>query len=472
MSGGKTDQLMERLRNGGSISRHEGLSLVALLSIPAILSELAGVLMSYIDASMLGHLGSSQAAAVGLVSSSIWMCWGLSSAAITGYHVLIGQRIGANDTDSVQALVREAISASLLFALSISLIGCGISPMLPVWLGAPPDVASLATDYFFLYCAGFLFVVIEFLLSGMLRVAGDMKTPSCLNVTMCLLDVVFNALLIFPTSTYHVLGCELTIPGMDMGVRGAALGTILAESITALCLLYIVLIRSPHLKLISGVARFFTFHWLKSSFKIGFPISLQHILLTGAQVAIAMMVAPLGTAAIAAHSLAITAESLCYMPGFGIRSAATTLTAQTFGAKRLELTYTLSGQSIFSGIAVMTGIGIFMFFAADGMMRMMTPDPEIIQLGAAALRIEAFAEPFYAASIVACGCFIGVGDTRIPCIMNLVSMWIVRIPLVYFMTSSMGFIGVWIAMAIELAFRGTIFLIRYRFFDWMHNKKR
>ena len=141
------------------------------------------------------------------------------------------------------------------------------------------------------------------------------------------------------------------------------------------------------------------------------------------------IVAPLGAVSIAANSFAITAESLCYMPGYGIGEAAATLTGQSIGAGRKELAKRFAKITVWSGIISMTVTGIAMFIAAPAMMALLTPDTAIRTLGVSILRIEAFAEPMYGASIVAAGAFRGAGDTLVPSMMNFFSIWFVRITL-------------------------------------------
>jgi len=201
--------------------------------------------------------------------------------------------------------------------------------------------------------------------------------------------------------------------------------------------------------------------------KIGAPMGLQHLLMGGAQIVSTLIVAPLGTVAIAAHSLGITVESLCYMPGFGIAEAATTLVGQSFGAGKRMLTQQFARMSAGLGIAVMTFMGVLMWLFATELMAVMTPVEEIIAIGARCLRIEAFAEPLFAASIVINGVFIGAGDTLRPAIMSLASMWGVRLTLAALLATTYGLPGVWTAMAIELSFRGVIFLIRLMRGGWL-----
>ena len=170
--------------------------------------------------------------------------------------------------------------------------------------------------------------------------------------------------------------------------------------------------------------------------------------------------APLGTIAIAAHSLAITVESLCYMPGFGIAEAATTLVGQGIGAGQRLLTRSFAYMSVGLGIAVMTLMGVLMWVFAPELMGIMSPVESIVSLGADVLRIEAWAEPMFAAAIVCNGVFLGAGDTLKPAIMSLGSMWLVRLTLAAALASRFGLKGVWTAMAVELTFRGLLFLIR------------
>ncbi|WP_373749326.1 MATE family efflux transporter, partial [Bacteroides heparinolyticus] len=196
---------------------------------------------------------------------------------------------------------------------------------------------------------------------------------------------------------------------------------------------------------------------------------LEHFVICGAQIMTTVIVAPLGVFAIAANSFAITAESLCYMPGYGIADAATTLVGQSLGAKRRRLTRSFARITIFMGMAIMGVMGVAMYIFAPQIIGLMTPVEEIRELGIMVLRIEAFAEPMFAASIVGYGVFVGAADTLVPCLMNFFSIWIVRLSLAALLAPTLGLKGVWIAMCVELCFRGMIFLIRLKRERWMKN---
>ena len=141
---------------------------------------------------------------------------------------------------------------------------------------------------------------------------------------------------------------------------------------------------------------------------------------------------------------------------------------QSLGAGRKKLAESLACMAICLGIAVMTVMGAMMYAFAPDLMSVMTPVVEVQQLATLVLRVEAFAEPMFAASIVCYGVFVGAGDTFMPCTMNLVSIWFVRVTLAVAMATTMGLYGVWLAMAIELTFRGIVFLMRFRSGKWMH----
>jgi Na+-driven multidrug efflux pump len=155
------------------------------------------------------------------------------------------------------------------------------------------------------------------------------------------------------------------------------------------------------------------------------------------------------------------------MPGYGIADAATALVGQSVGATRKELARRFAWITTLLGMGIMGILGILMYIFAPQLMGMLTPDTEVIALGARCLRIEAFAELGYAASIVIYGAFVGAGDTKWPSIMNFTSMWVVRIIPAIFLVKIYGLVGFWIAMATELTFRGVIFLVRLARGRWL-----
>ena len=467
----RKDQLLSLIREGGKLDWMSQVKLTALLSFPSMMAQLVHIMMQYIDASMVGSLGASASASIGLVSTSIWLFGSLCHAVSVGFYVQVAHKIGANDFAGAREVLRQSFLSCLLFALILSGIGVGISKFLPHWLGGGEDICHDASLYFMFFSMCLPFSMLNSLCAGMLRCSGNMHIPSILNISLCLLDVFFNWLLIFPTRTYQwsmVNGqWSITIPGAGLGVVGAVLGTALAFIICSLLMCYFTVVRSKELSLRQDSGTFVPQRrTLHESFRISAPIAVEHVILCGAQIVSTLIVAPLGTIAIAANSFGITVEALCYMPGYGISDAATALVGQSLGAGRRMLARSFGRITLGMGITFMTIMAVVMFCCSPALMTLMTPDIAVQKLTVQILRIEAFAEPMFAASIVCYGIFVGARDTLIPCTMNLTSMWFVRITLALLLVSTMGLQGVWIAMAVELCFRGIIFLIRFSGNSW------
>lgn len=445
--------------------------LTAQLSAPAIMAQLSSIVMQYIDASMVGSLGKNPAAAIGLVTTTIWLFAGILSAASSGFAVQVAHLIGANQQERARSVVRQSLTSCLVFALALTLVACAISDGLPRWLGGNDEIRVASSHYFLIFALCMPFLEMSFLAGAMLRCSGNMKVPGALNVLMCVLDVVFNFLFIFPSRNVEVLGLRFYMPGAGMGVEGAAIGTALAEAVTCLLMLYFMWFRSAELSMRARKGSFRPkMTTIKKAFNISVPMGLQHVLMCSAHIAIIRIVAPLGNVAIAANSFAVTAESLCYMPGYGISEAATTLVGQSMGAGRRDLMRRFAYIAVGTGMAIMTVMGVLMYLGASFMMGLMTGDMDVVTLGAQVLRIEAWAEPLFAAAIVSYGVFVGAGDTKVPSAMNLASMWGVRLTLALLLVGSMGLRGVWMAMCVELCVRGTLFLIRLFSGRWRQNK--
>lgn len=465
-----TEQLLTLIRDGLPMSFRTQLRLTAMLSIPAIVAQLSSIAMQYIDASMVGALGANASAAIGLVSTTTWLFWGMLSAAATGFSVQVAHLIGSNDFDKARSVVRQSFTALIIYSVVIMLIGVAISPYLPAWLGADEVIHRDASRYFLIFVLFLPMLQVSFLAGAMLRCAGNIKVPSMLNVLMCVVDVLFNFLLIFPTRTISVCGLSLPMWGAGMGVEGAALATVLAETLVALITLWYLWRRSPVLALSRNPGRFAVKKaTLQRALHIGMPMGLEHIAICSAQIMVTTIVAPLGVVAIAANAFAVIAESLCYMPGYGIGEAATTLAGQAYGAGRMKLVRRFGYITVGAGMAVMGAMGVALYAFAPQLISVMTPVDEIRVLGADILRIEAWAEPMFGAAIVSYGFFVGLGRTVMPCIMNLVSIWLVRLTLATLLAPTMGLRGVWLAMCIELCFRGFIFIVLLLCGKWRHS---
>lgn len=421
------------------------LRLVWQLSLPAILTQITTIAMQYIDSAMVGALGADASAAIGLVASSTWLFGGVTAAVSAGFSVQVAHRIGAGEDTEARTVVRHGLAAALTLAALLALLGLGICQQLPCWLGGGAEICADASAYFLTFSLMLPFSQLNSLTAGFLQCAGDMVTPSVLNAVMCGLDVVCNALLI-----------------PHFGVLGAGMGTALACALVSLAMAWCCCVRNAQLRLRRGEAHTFRPEILKKAFRIGAPVAVQEIAMNGAMVASTMILAPLGAAAIAANSFAVTAESLCYMPGYGVGSAATTLVGRSVGAGDAAQARRYGNICTALGGALMGCTGLLMMIFCPFVFRLLTPVAEVRTLAAQALRIGLLAEPLFGVSIAAAGALRGAGDTLVPSLLNLGSIWIVRLGLSLLLVGKLGLRGMWIAMAIELCVRGTLMLWRQK----------
>ena len=451
------------IRQNSPMTVKQQAQLVLNLATPAILAQLTTTMMQYIDASMVGSLGAEASAAIGLIETTTWLLGSICSACAAGFYVQVSHQLGANDNATARNTLRQGIISVLITSALLGLLALCISPFLPAWLGGNNQINGTASAYFAIIALALPAFQFSMFASGMLRSSGNMIVPSIMSVVMMALDVVFNFFLIFPTRTLTILNTEFIIPGAGLGVIGAGIGTVSAELVAALISMYLLCFRSKVLSLRLDKGRFRpTYRIVKKALHIGLPMGLQQAVMCSAYVMTTIIIAPLGTIAIAANSFGIIVESLCYMPGYGVSDAATTLVGQSLGAGRKELMKRFAWISVGLGMIIMCIMGIVMYAGSPLALTMMTPDGEVQKLGVEILRIEAFAEPMFGASIICYGVFVGAAQTLTPSIMNLASMWGVRITLAALLAPSMGLRGVWMAMCIELCFRGIIFLIKLK----------
>lgn len=449
------DRLGAFFERRGEISRKEKLSVVWQMSVPAIMAQITSILMQYIDQAMVGNLGAQASASIGVVSTSTWLLGGLCSGLAAGFSVQAAHQIGAGRREEARKILLHGLGAALCFSLVLLAVGAAISGSLPRWLGAGEELWRDASGYFLVYVLSLPAVQLNRLAGGMLQCSGNMRTPSILNAAMCVLDVIFNMIFI---SRY--------------GVLGAAIGTALAQVTVCILMLWAVCFRSPVFRLKGGKRMKPDMRIFVNALGIGAPLAFEHVAICGAMIATTRIIAPLGTAAIAANSFAVTAESLCYMPGYGIAEAATALVGQSLGAGKYRIAKSFSNLSVALGCGIMAVTGGLMFFICPGIFHIMTPDVQVRRLAAQVLRIQLFAEPLYGVSIVASGALRGAGDTLVPSILNLVSIWGVRLTLSLALVGKFGLHGVWTAMCIELCVRGLLLLFRQQTSKVGYEKKQ
>ena len=440
---------------------------VMTLALPAIIEQIMITMVQYVDTAMVGSLGSQATAAVGLTSSTTWLIGGILSAAAVGFSVQVAQYVGAGKEDKARAVTGQAMKFTVLFGLLVTVLAVLLSWPLPHWLNGDAEIIAPASAYFRIYACALPFNFCVQMLSSVIRCTGDTRTPMRLNLSINLLNMVFNFLLIYPTRMLTVFGRTFRMWGADLGVQGAAWGSFLSLLLVSGAFLTVYFVRESPVRPRKGEKYPFEKDCISTTVRLGIPVALERCAMSMAQIVITALISKVGVAAVAANHLAVTAESISYMPAYGVAAAATTMVGQALGAKRKDLARKFSHIATGIGVLIMTCGGLLLYLLADPLIRLFTPDAEVIELGRQVLRVVSFAEPFFGMSIVVTGALRGAGDTKAPFILGLISMWGVRITLSLLLVGRLGLVGAWIAMAVELGVRGILFLFRMLSGRWL-----
>lgn len=445
--------------------------IVWALAWPTIVEQLLLTVVTYVDAAMVGSVGVNATAAIAVNTSVIWLIQGLMAGLGVGASVLVATKIGERKLEQAQAILMQSILAMILLGGAVMLIGeLILAHNLPRWMGAEEVLLAPAEQYMRIVAAAFPFQVLLAVGCAIIRGAGDTRTPMYYNILSNIVNIIGNFLFIYETRTVTIFGFSLKIWGAGMGVGGAALGTALAFFISGMLTLRHLLSRKSIVHVPGARSLKPDREILGQIVRLGLPAAFERVTLSSGQMVITALVTGMGSSVLAAHQLATTAESICYMPCFGFSVAATTLVAQSIGAGEKEMAKNYAGICIRYGIGIMIISAVLMFLFAPQMIWLFIRDTAVISLGAAMLRIEAFAEPFVAVTNVICGVLKGGGDTRWPFYISIIGMWVVRLTLavVAIKVFGVGLAGIWIPMAIDWTVRMLICLRRYKGEKWLY----
>ena len=442
---------------------HENRARVLMrLAWPAIAEQILLTLVSYVDTAMVGSLGANATAAVAINASPIWLIGGLLQALAVGYSVQVAHRIGARDVEGARSVIRQAVLATACVGISLMGVCLLLAPHLPRWMGAHSAVMADAVAYVRIYVLALPMQAGSAVFSAILRCKGDTKTPLLFNTMTNLLNVCLNFLLIYPARTLHLFGRPVPMWGAGLGVRGAAIATSLSTGAIGICLVAVVYLRRDPLRISVRESYRPDGAIIRRAVSLGIPVALERTTISLGQIVMTRITALLGTVALAANHVAVTAEGMSYLPASGISFAATTLVGQRVGARASHEASRYARLSAWFGFAFSAGMGVLLLLLAHPLAALFSSDAAVVSLAAGMLRIVAVAEPLFGVSIVLGGALRGAGDSRFPFFISMVCMWGIRAtlaPLLVFALHA-GLAGIWIAMAADLCVRGGLSIWR------------
>ena len=439
---------------------------VIALAWPTMLEQLMQTAVQYIDTAMVGSLGTGATAAVGSTTTVNWLVGSTVSAFGIGFLAYISQARGAGDHDRAKLASAQSVLAVLIVGTVFTAITLSLSRFVPVWMQVDPAIRDNAARYFFVLYLPMLPRTATMIFGTVLRSAGDTKTPMRIGVGVNIINVVLNYLLIYEPHTVNIFGLSLNIWGAGWGVIGAAAASAVSFTFGGAAIT-IALFRhkevSPKGHSIKPDKAI-----LKPVMKVAFPNMLQRFGTSLGYVAFAAMINSLGELSTAAHTIANTVESAFYIPGYGMMTAAATLTGNAIGAKDRRALKDLARLITLVEVSLMVVSGALLFIFAERMAGIFSKDAAVVALASTVLRMVACSEPFFGVGIVVEGMLQGAGKTFAPFIFNIIGMWGVRIvgTFICIKLLSMGLVSAWACMIGHNMLLFALFAVYYARGKW------
>ena len=420
----------------GDGNKRSVLGTIFTLAWPTMLEQLTQTAVQYIDTAMVGSLGTKATAAVGATGTVNWLIGSVVAAVGVGFLAFIARQVGAGQHERARQASAQACTVTLVLGTLLTVVLLLNARQIPVWMQVDPEIRDLAARYFMILYLPMLFRTSSILLGTVLRSAGDTRTPMRIGLVVNGMNVVLNFLLIFPVRTVSVFGTEITLPGAGLGVEGAAWASAAAFVYGGTAMIRAVW---KHPAVSPKGQRFRPDHEiLRTCFRVALPNMAQRFATSFGYVVFASMINSLGGVSTAAHTIANTVESLFYIPGYGMQTAAATLSGNAYGARNHDRLKRLGSTILPLEIGLMVVSGGLLFLFAEPLVRLFSRDEEVIRLGTTVLRMVAVSEPFYGIPIVVEGLMQGVGKTTAPFIYNVIGMWVVRITGTWICTGMLG----------------------------------
>lgn len=427
------------------------------LAVPIFTEQLFVISLGMINTMMAGHIGKEAVSAIGMVDSinNIFIAF-FSSLAIGGM-VVVAQFIGQGNIKKANAAMKQALYSGLIITFIITIIIFLFQgPIISTLFGsAEPKVISNAHAYLRITLLTYPLITIDLISNGLLRGAGDTKTPMKISIFMNIINVCL-------TFTF--------INILDMGIIGAALGIAIAR-VSGGVIILTVLIRGSKILKLTNLRKFkFDKSLLKPIFGIGVPASIESLLFNGGKLITQIFIVDMGTISIASNAIANSVATMLNVPGNSLCIAATALVGKYMGrGETKEAEKTLSYITKLSTILLTVIALIFIPFAGK-VVSLFTNNKEIIHLASTVLIVNSLCIPLWSISFVLPSGLKGAGDVKYTLITTIIGMWLFRITLGYLLgvVLKFGLIGVWLGMIIDWIIRGSLYCIRFKRGKWKH----
>ncbi|KAG4103866.1 putative efflux protein, MATE family [Neocallimastix lanati (nom. inval.)] len=380
------------------------------LAIPSIIEEILSTLLQYVDTAMVGHLGEEATAAVSTTTTIGWLIGAFLHSIGIALLAIMSKSVGEGNNDKLKKLAGQAVLLVIMFGLIVGAIALSLAKFIPIWMGTEENVRPNASKYFFIISLPMIFRTSSLVFGSCIRATLDTKTPMIVNLIANGINMILDYLLIYVA---------------DLKVTGAAIATAISFTISG-TLMFIVFKNKKQFNLHMDSLKIDK-EILKEIGKIALPAAGTQVTSCLGYVVFAGLVSGMGTSIFAAHSIAVNAETIFYIPGYGLSSATSAMIGVAFGEKNHGRMKKIMRFSTFITIGIMIISGIVLYLCAYPMMRIFTSSINAAELGAKMLKIVAFTEPFFGLMIAMQGIFYGLGKTVNVFIIETFGMWGIRI---------------------------------------------
>lgn len=427
------------------------------LAWPVIAERSLMTFTKIIDMMMVGRIGAAAISAIGLSLQPLLLVEALGASVSVGTTALVARFIGAREEKKSGKVLQQSLLIASVISIFVLGIYYGFAKNIITMMGAKGEVIELGTLYLKILVPGMYFMFLSFMVFAALRGAGDTRTPMKINILVNILNVIGNYTLIFG----HFGAPEL-------GFKGAAIATSFSRGLGGILVIIHVFRKTSVITVLKKNFFSLDFELIKRILNVGMPAAMEQFVMRIAQIFYVRLVAGLGTIAYAAHQVAVNAEALSYMPGFGMAVAATTLVGQNLGAKQPDQAEESTIESWKIGSMIMGAMALLFLIFPEFLMKLYTDNPEIIRLGARNLRIVAFAQIPMGTQFIFAGALRGAGDTRSVFYSTAISSWVGRLGMAFIFINILGWglVGAWLAMVIDWLMRGGYVFWRFRSGKW------
>ena len=440
----------------GGLDGPGGYREVWLLAYPIVITMLSRTAMMFVDSAMVGRLGATELAAVGLAGILTWTLFSFFQGFLGSVNTFVAQRYGAGDRQGITVAAWQGIYLALGSYLVILLLNLFTGPAFAL-MRPSPEVQRLAGIYTQIRLYGGITVFLSFAMASFLRGVGDTKTPMRIEIVANLVNLLLDYLLIFGK-----FGC----PRLE--IVGAAIATLIAGVVAVICYFAVFLSRRSNRAFQTRSHFQIDSRDLRRILRIGLPMGVHNLMDMGSFTVFVALVGRMGDIALAANNAGVTLISTSFMPLYGISMAATTLVGHYIGAGQLHNARRSGYTAIKLGVVYTFFVAIAFFAVPKFLISLVTPDPEVIRLGTRVLLFAALFQLSDGFGICASGALKGAGDTFFTMCVSIGYAWLLFLPLAYSLAFLLGYgvPGAWCGATIYIILAGITYFLRFRSDRW------